>query len=159
MIGRNYLIDVARACIGTQEGTDRHKTIVDIYNSYPGRSRKYDININDPWCAAFVSACFIAAGIPDLIPIECSCFYMKNCASSRGMLRDKNRYIPRPGDLVLYKWDDNKPVNHVGIVESVTGSKFTVIEGNYHNSVDRRTVNMSYKYIDSYISVKYPGDK
>lgn len=158
MIGRSYLLEVAEACVGTVEGTDRHKTIIDIYNNYPGKIRPYKITSRDPWCAAFVSACFIASGIPDLIPIECSCFYMKNEAAKRGQLRDKARYKPRAGDIVLYKWANKNVPGHVGIIEDVTGSKLTVVEGNYNNAVGHRKISMSYKYIDSYIEVKYPGD-
>lgn len=158
MIGRSYLLDVARACIGTLEGSSRHKTIIDIYNSSPDRLRKYDITPNDAWCAAFVSSCFIAAGLHRLIPIDCSCFYFKNEASKRGQLRDKNRYIPRAGDIILYKWAGKNVPGHIGIIEDVTGSKLTVIEGNYNNSVGRRKISLSYQYIDSYVEVKYPGE-
>lgn len=153
MIDRNKIVEVATACIGTKEGTDRHKTIIDIYNNYQGKSRHYKINMGDPWCAAFVSAVFIAAGLPDLIPIECSCFYMKNLAKVRGIVRDPGRYVPKPGDIIFYKWDGKNIVTHVGIVSNVKGSALEVIEGNYLDSVNVRKIKLSYKYIDSYIEV------
>lgn len=146
----------ANACVGSKEGTDRHKTIIDIYNMYEtDEKRPYNITLKDPWCAAFVSAVFIASGCPQLIPIECSCFYIKNMAAKRGMLRDKTRYLPKAGDLILYKWAGHKIVSHIGIVEDIRGSKLTVIEGNYKDSVGKRSIRLSYQYIDSYIEVDY----
>ena len=145
----------ARACIGTKEGTDRHKTIIDIYNNYHPKPREYKISMKDPWCAAFVSSVFIASGIPQRIPVECTCFYMQNAAKERGDIRDPARYVPKPGDIIFYKWKGKNVVSHVGIVEEVKGSSLTVIEGNYQDSVGRRKIKLSYPYIDSYIEVKY----
>ncbi len=153
MINREKIIEVATACIGTKEGTERHQTILDIYNGYLKRIRPYKIRSTDPWCAAFVSAVFIAAGQPDAIPIDCSCFYIKNYAAARKQLRDPGRYVPKPGDLILYKWQGKDVVSHVGIVSKVDGSELEVIEGNYKNSVSIRKIKLSYKYIDSYVEV------
>ena len=152
---REEIIKVAIACIGAKEKTIRHKTIVDIYNHYEPKHRPYNITVNDPWCAAFVSSVFIAAGLPDLIPIECSCWMMKTLGANRGMLRDKQRYVPRPGDIVFYKWKGNNQVSHVGIVSCVSGSNMEVIEGNYQDKVGIRKIKLSYPYIDSYLEVNY----
>ena len=154
MINRDKVVEVARACIGTKEGTDRHKTIIEIYNGYANKSRPYKMSMSDPWCAAFVSAVFIASGQADAIPIDCSCFYMKNEATKRGLVRDPGRYVPKPGDLVLYRWQGKNVVSHIGIIASVNGSALEVIEGNYKDSVDIRKIKLSYQYIDSYIEVK-----
>ena len=152
---RDYILNVARACIGTQENTDRHKTIVDIYNQYPNKSRQYKLSMHDPWCAAFVSAVFIAAGAPAMIPIECSCWMMKQAGENRGMLRDKDRYIPKPGDIIFYRWSGKKQTSHVGLVESIKGSSLKVIEGNFNDKVGVRQIRLSYPYIDSYLEVEY----
>ena len=151
-----YILDVCNACLGTKEGTGRHQTILDIYNGYKGpEKRSYIIGRNDPWCAAFVSAVFIAAGAPTLIPVECSCFYMKNHGAFKGMLRNPDRYVPKPGDIIFYKWRGKHVVTHVGIVKSVKGSSLEVYEGNYKNSVGIRKIKLSYAYIDSYLEVNY----
>lgn len=154
---RDTIIYTANACLGTQEGSGRHQTIIDIYNQYPGKIRGYKITLLDPWCAAFVSAVFIASGLADLIPIECSCFYMKNEGSKRGRIRDPKRYIPKKGDLIFYRWAGKNVVSHVGIIEDVHGSALTVIEGNYQDSVGKRRIKLSYQYIDSYYEVDYGG--
>lgn len=152
---REKILYVANACIGTKEKTARHQTIINIYNQYPNKSRPYKITLNDPWCAAFVSAVFIAAGVPHLIPIECSCWMMKQAGENRGMLRDKDRYIPKPGDIIFYKWQGKHQVSHVGIVSEVKGSSLKVIEGNYNDKVGVRQIKLSYPYIDSYLEVNY----
>ena len=154
---RQQIIYTAQCCLGSREGSERHKTIIDIYNMYKPKIRPYKITVNDPWCAAFVSSVFIASGCPELIPIECSCFYMKNEAIKRNLIRDPARYVPRPGDVIFYKWEGKNIVTHVGIVETVNGSALTVIEGNYKNTVGRRNIKLSYPYIDSYIEVPYNG--
>lgn len=155
MSPREYVLYVAQSCLGAKEGTTRHKTIVDIYNQYSPKNRPYKLTMQDPWCAAFVSSCFIAAGHPGLIPIECSCWMMKKMGTDRGMLRDKTRFIPRPGDIVFYKWKGNSQVSHVGIVSFVAGSRMEVIEGNYNDKVGIRKIKFSYPYIDSYLEVNY----
>ena len=152
---RPTVLYTAACCIGSREGTDRHQVILDIYNMYKPKNRPYKITAKDPWCAAFVSACFIASGCAELIPIECSCYHIKEEAKKRGILRDPARYVPSPGDLILYKWEGKSVVSHIGIVEDVTGSNLTVIEGNYQDTVGRRHIKLSYKYIDSYIEVPY----
>lgn len=150
---RKKIVGVATACLGAKEGSPEHKTIVDIYNGYKNKLRPYKISMSDAWCAAFVSAVFIAAGLPDLIPIDCSCFYIKNTAKVRNQLRDPKRYIPKPGDLILYKWEGKSIVSHVGIVSKVTGSSLEIIEGNYKDAVGVRKIKLSYKYIDSYVEI------
>lgn len=151
---RSRIVEVAASCIGTREGSPEHKTIIDIYNGYAKKVRPYKMTLKDPWCAAFVSAVFIAAGQADRIPIDCSCFYLKNLAAGRKILRDKARYIPKPGDLILYKWSGKKNVvSHIGIVSVVDGSMLEVIEGNYKDAVGVRKIKLSYKFIDSYIEV------
>ena len=147
------VVDVAMACVGTKEGSLEHKTIIDIYNGYMDKVRPFKMRMTDPWCAAFVSACFIAAGLGKAIPIECSCYYMKNTAEKRKMLRDPGRYVPKPGDIVLYKMPGKSVVSHTGIVKLVKGSDMEVIEGNYKDAVGIRKCKLSYKNIYSYIEV------
>ena len=45
--------------------------------------------------------------------------------------------------------------DHVGIVEKVEDGAITVIEGNYSNSVKRRTIQVNDKYIRGYGVPKY----
>lgn len=74
-----------------------------------------------PWCMMFVQWCFAEAG--EALPYK--------TASCSGLLNwyEKQRpksvsYTPEPGDIVIYNF------GHTGIVESVSGTAVTAIEGN-----------------------------
>lgn len=148
------ILYTAKCCLGAKEGDDRHKLIIDIYNLGKEKNQ-YKVTYKDPWCAAFVSALFISCGMQRLIPIEASCFFMKNKAASRGMLRDPKSYTPVAGDLILYKLRGKQTVSHVGIIDHVDDVNISVIEGNKNDSVSRRLITKSYPFIDSYIHVDY----
>lgn len=52
----------------------------------------------------------------------------------------------QPGDVVFFDWDgsnDIDEIDHVGIVESVAGSKVNTIEGNIENAVRRKVRDAS----------------
>ena len=63
--------------------------------------------------------------------------------------------------ILFYDWydkgngDNTTAPDHVGIVEKVEGDTITVIEGNYSNSVKRRTIKVNGKYIRGYGVPKY----
>jgi len=67
------LIAVAKAWLGYSEANGKHREIIDLYNSHTPRARGYAVQYNDAWCATFVSACAIKAGMTDIIPPECGC--------------------------------------------------------------------------------------
>ena len=70
-------------------------------------------------------------------------------------------YVPKPGDVIFYDWQDSGSgdntgwPDHVGIVEAVSGSTITVIEGNKSDSVSRRTLQVNGKCIRGYGVPKY----
>jgi hypothetical protein len=73
--------------------------------------------------------------------------------------------VPNPGDLIFYDWHDTNPAaenkndpDHVGIVEKVSGNTIAVIEGNYSESVRRRTLAVNGKYIRGYGVPKYDAE-
>lgn len=39
-------------------------------------------------------------------------------------------YVPSPGDIIFFDWGDDGSIDHVGIVESVSGGQICTIEGN-----------------------------
>ena len=71
--------------------------------------------------------------------------------------------MPKPGDYIFYDWQDSGvgdctgSADHVGIVEKVSGTSITVIEGNYSDSVKRRTISVNGRYIRGYGVPKYGG--
>ena len=151
----------ARSWLGRKESDGSHKKIIDLYNAYKPLPRNYKVKYTDPWCATFVSACGIACNYTDIIPIECSCNHMIELGKKMGIWVENENRVPNPGDILFYDWQDsgkgdNKgSSDHVGIVEKVVGKVITVIEGNYKDSVKRRTINVNGKFIRGYITPKY----
>lgn len=155
------VIEQAKAWLGYNEADGTHKEIIDVYNSHEPLARGYKVKYTDAWCATFVSAVAIKLGYTDIIPTECSCNKMIELFKSLGVwVEDENR-TPNPGDILFYDWEDtgsgdNKGrSDHTGIVEKVSNGKITVIEGNYSNSVKRRTLSVNGKYIRGYGVPKY----
>lgn len=155
------LINQAKAWIGCNESDGSHKKIIDLYNSHKPLARGYAVKYTDAWCATFVSACAIKVGFTDIIPTECGCGQFVELLKAKGVWIEDESVIPKPGYICLYDWDDNGVGNntgwpdHIGIVESVNGSTFTVIEGNYSNSVKRRTLTVNAKYLRGFGAPKY----
>ena len=48
---------------------------------------------------------------------------------SKGRFRDAS-YTPAAGDIIFFDWGNNGTIDHVGIVESVSGGTVNTIEGN-----------------------------
>lgn len=64
----------------------------------------------------------------------------------RGKLKNNNdlSYIPKSGDLILFKWDDtDNSVDHVGIVKKVTKNYIETIEGNVNGDKNDNYYNTS----------------
>ena len=78
------------------------------------------------WCVMFVQWVFNQAGVS--LPVKtASCTVLMNYAKKAGMWVTSGY---QPGDVVIYDWDGNKVPDHCGIVESVSGTAVTAIEGN-----------------------------
>lgn len=159
----NVICELANEWLGKNERDGSHKEIIDVYNSRKKLPRGYKVKYTDSWCATFISALAIQLGYTDIIPIECSCYYMIKLAKSMKIWEENDAYIPTKGDIVMYDWQDNgfgdnvSAPDHVGIVVSVdiNAKTFIVIEGNYSNSVKCRTLKFNDKYIRGYILPKY----
>ena len=167
---RQAVVDLAKSWIGKNEADGSYKTIIDIYNSYTGAMpRGTKMLYSWAWCACTWSALAVKLGYTDIMPIEISCYYLIERAKSMGIWVENDGYTPKPGDAILYDWNDgsnyanydntNAP-DHVGVVESVNTSAgtFTVIEGNKSNAVGRRTVAINGRYIRGFICPKYTED-
>lgn len=158
---RNEIVKQAQAWIGLKESDGSHNKIIDIYNTISPLPRGYKLRYTDAWCAGTISALAVVCKATDIIPLECSCLRMIDKAKSMGIWAENDAYVPLPGDIMMYDWDDagsgdntNNP-DHVGIVEKVSGNTITVIEGNFDNAVKRRSVLVNGKYIRGYIVPKY----
>lgn len=155
------VVEQAKAWLGRKESNGSFKEIIDIYNSHKPLARGYKVKYTDEWCATFVSAVSIKLGYTDIMPTECGCPSMIDLYKSLNAWDENDARVPNPGDVIFYDWEDNgkgdnkgRP-NHVGIVEKVSGSTITIIEGNYNCSVKRRTLKVNAKYIRGYGVPKY----
>ena len=153
---RNKVVQTALSWLDCRESDGSHKKIVDIYNSHSPLARGYRLKYTDAWCAGMVSAVAIACGLTQIMPTEVGCGPMIALYQKQGRWQEADAYIPRPGDVIFYDWDDtgsgdNKGApEHVGIVEKVSGSEISVVEGNYDNRVKRRRLSVNGRYIRGY---------
>ena len=164
MSARDDIIRVARSYLGAKGGSIAHSEIIHIFNTV--KPLGYTAKKTDAWCAEFATACAIQAfgkkTAQKYFPLTCSCPVMITRAKALGIWVEDDAYKPAKGDFILYDWEDTKPKtdnknspNHVGIVESVKDGVITVIEGNYHDTVKRRKVNVNGKYIRGFVTPKY----
>ena len=158
---RESLIAQAKAWIGCKESDGSHKKIIDTYNAHKPLTRGYKVQYTDAWCATFVSACAIKTGMTDIIPTECGCGEMVRLFQKLGEWDENDARVPNVGDIIFYDWQDSGSgdnqgtPDHVGIVEKVSSSTITVIEGNKNDAVGRRTLTVNGRYIRGYGVPKY----
>lgn len=158
------VIKLARSWIGKNEADGSYKEIIDIYNSCPNElPRGVEMQYNWAWCACTWSALAIKLGYTDIMPIEISCGELIKAAKKMNIWVEEDGHVPCSGDAVLYDWGDSGSgdnvgwPNHIGLVEEVCrdAGYFVVIEGNYDNSVKRRTVSINGKFIRGFITPNY----
>lgn len=158
---RTKVVDVMRSWIGKKESNGSHKEIIDLYNTIRPLPRGYKVKYTDAWCATTVSAAFHKLGYDEIFPLECGCNPMIAKAAEMGIWVENDAYVPKPGDAILYDWQDNGVGDnkggseHVGIVENVIGRTISVIEGNYADSVKRRDIAVDGKFIRGFITPKF----
>ena len=155
------IIAQAKAWLGCKESDGSHKKIIDTYNNHKPLARGYKVKYTDAWCATFVSACAIKCGYTDIIPTECGCDEMIKLFKKLNSWVENDSYIPKPGDIIFYDWQDNGigdnigAADHVGIVENVINNVIVVIEGNKNNAVERREIQINGRYIRGFGVPKY----
>lgn len=161
------VVEQAKAWLGRNEKDGTHKLIIDTYNAHKPLARGYKVKYTDAWCATFASAVAIKLGYTDIIPTECGCEPMIKLFKDMGCWKEDESITPKAGWFIFYDWQDkgtgktdNKGgSDHVGIVEKVVGSTIYVIEGNYSESVKRRTIAVNGRYIRGYGVPKYDAEK
>ena len=68
---------------------------------------------------------------------------------SKGRFRDGS-YTPVAGDIIFFDWGNDGTIDHVGIVESVSGGTVNTIEGNSGDKVARRSYRIGSSNIYGY---------
>ena len=130
--GNQLIADIAEKEVGTLEYGGHEK-----YADYCGLAH------SEPWCAAFVSWICNEAGYSNSISPFTWVDYSeiekqkeKGCDVHYGPLSseyespENKNYVPKAGDLIYYDFENNKRLNHVGIVQSADSNSIHTIEGN-----------------------------
>lgn len=160
---RQSVVNVMRGWLGWAEANGKFKQIIDLYNTQDPLPRRYPVKYSDEWCAATVTAAGMAAGLQDIIYGECGCGKMISLYEERGLWVEDDAYVPSPGDIIMYDWNDSGQgdnqgnPDHVGIVEQVVGGTITIIEGNKGGAVARRKLAVNGRYIRGYCTPDYAG--
>ena len=167
---RAAVVNLVNSWEGLKESDGSHKKIVDIYNSYKGSfPRGLKMKYNWSWCACTWSALAIKLGYTSIMPIEISCYYLIEAAKKMGIWVEDDAHVPNIGEAVLYYWKDGENFaktdctgvpDHVGTVIEVNKSAgmFVVMEGNYSDSVKKRTLSINGRFIRGFIVPKYTSD-
>lgn len=134
--GNVNMVDIALSQVGNIGGQP--------YWSWYGFSSRVE------WCAVFVSWVANQVGYIEkgIIPKFSVCETGANWFKTQGKWMD-NTYIPKPGDIIFFDWENDGKINHVGIVEKVSSNIIYTIEGNSTNDMCK---NNKYKVKDNVIS-------
>ena len=162
---RQKVVGIMQGWVGLKRSDRSHAPIIDTYNEHTPRPRGYKVSYTDAYCATTTSAAAIKAGFTDIIPVECSCYYLIEKAKAMGIWQENDAHVPKMGDEVLYDWDDGPNYattdnqgapEHVGMVEAISGSTIRVIEGNMSGGVvGRRNLQINGRYIRGFICPDY----
>ena len=153
---REKVVAAAEAWLGAKTGSAQHKEIIRIYNAQRPLPRGTQMQESWAWCAVFVSAVSLKLGLRDIMPTEMSCHQMMLLYKKLGRWVENDAYVPSPGDVILYDWQDGTNYastdntgtpDHVGIVTSCDGITIRVIEGNVSNKVDTRVLVVNGRYV------------
>ena len=164
---RQTIVEKARSFLGTKTGSAAHREILKAYNAIRPLPRGVTMTASMPWCATFVSAVGAMCGYGAVIPAECSCGFMVDAARKLGIWQERDNYVPKPGDILMYDWDDSGKgddtgwPDHTGFVEIVDNTSFTTIEGNSgsgNGEVRRVKVQVNQKNIRGFITPRYTKD-
>ena len=141
---RDKFVATAEEWLGAKEANGSHQPIIDLYNSQESLPRGYAVQYDDQWCATFVSATAIKAGLTEIIPTECSCEQQIELFKELDSWVEDDAYLPLPGDIIYYRMDNTsigdctKWSDHVGIVIGTYEGHIKVIEGNKDADVSYR---------------------
>ena len=153
---RLSLVAAAEAYLGANEADGSYRVILERYNAQPVLPQGYALQDSDSWCAAFVTVAAMDAGLSQRIPPECGCQRQIGLWQGLGSWQEDDGYIPQPGDVIYYDFDENRLrdctgwSDHVGIVVGVKWPFIKVIEGNWSDAVCSRVLFINDIHIRGY---------
>lgn len=159
MTAREAAVALALSWVG-QSGS--HREIVKLYNQQENLPRGYAMTDSDDWCAATDTAIAVKLGYLAFMPGECSVGKMVELYQALGRWVEDDNFLPRPGDLICYDWQDSGQgdnvgwPDHIGMVVAVDGTALTVAEGNMlGNVMGKTTIVVGGRYIRGYCCPDY----
>ena len=159
---RQKVADKMTSWVGATKGSAKHAEILKIYNDHRPLARGYKMKVNDAYCAATVSAAWIACGLAPYTGTECGVEKFARLAQDKGIWVENDAHVPKLGDAVVYDWQDNGvgdctgAGDHIGIVTKAGATSFTVTEGNMTGGkVGTRTMSVNGRYIRGFITPNY----
>lgn len=147
------ILEAANAEVGTTEGSDGSTEYGIWYGDVYGEPY-FD---TADWCAMFVAWCADQVNVStSVIPCVASVPTMRNhfLSYSRYYSLATSSFTPQPGDL-FFQYDSAESPNHIGIVHSVSGGYVYVIDGNYSNKVNFRSMRLTDTSIVAYARPNY----
>lgn len=125
------IISVAEAEIGYLEKRSNNDLYDKTANAGSGNYTKYWAEIKpsyqgQPWCACFVTWCFVQAFGKDMAEKLLKHYPYVYCPTMASLFALNAN--PKRGDIVIFKHGGE--FTHTGIVTSVDGDYFTTVEGN-----------------------------
>lgn len=135
---RTDIVNIALSQVGYQESTYMKELSGEIVGNVNFTEYGDWYDMQDQWCAMFVSWCAALAGVAkDVIPKHAytpnGLYWLKDKwgrAYSRSKV-EAGAYTPQPGDLIYFKSASSKATtNHVGIVTGYRDGVVYTVEGN-----------------------------
>ena len=150
---RQKVADKMTSWVGATKGSAKHAEILKIYNDHRPLARGYKMKVNDAYCAATVSAAFIAAGIAQHTGTECGVEKFARIAQDKGIWVENDAHVPKLGDAVVYDWQDTGvgdctgAGDHIGIITKPGATSF--------GKTGTRTLQVNGRYIRGFITPDY----
>ncbi|MDI1462898.1 FG-GAP-like repeat-containing protein [Catellatospora sp. KI3] len=93
------------------------------------------------WCAAFAKYTWREGGVTSyLSEVTGMARSFKTYGQNHGTWHARSSgYVAQPGDAVVFDWEGDGVIDHVGIVKSVSGTTLYTIEGNTSDSIKAKT--------------------
>ena len=157
------ILKEAQKYIGVTGGSQKHKFIVDTYNSVKPLPQSHVAQYDDDWCDIFISFLAIKTNSVDILERECGVERHINKFKQMGIWNEDGTVVPKVGDIITFNWDLNQQPNngfadHIGIVEKVSNGIIGTIEGNSNNTVRRREYSIGSGYIRGFARPRYNGN-
>lgn len=154
------ILNEARKYLGVAQYSAQHKAIIDTYNATKPLPVGYAVKYSDDWCDAFISFLAIKTKSTDIIGRECGVQRHIDIFKKLGIWNENGQGRPKPGDIITFNWDffgqnNDGWADHIGIVESVSDTQITTIEGNTDRAVRRRTYQIGNGWIRGFARPKY----